>query len=38
MMPMENDMSHHAEYDNIYLNTYDAFLKSLNNSKLSQKT
>lgn len=26
MMPMENDMSHHAEYDNIYLNIYDAFL------------
>lgn len=26
MMPMENDMSHHAEYDNIYLSIYDAFL------------
>lgn len=25
MMPMENDMSHHTEYDNIYLNIYDAF-------------
>lgn len=38
MMPTENDMSHHAEYDNIYLNIYDAFLKLLNNSQFSQKT
>lgn len=37
MMPMENDMSHHTEYDNIYLNIDDAFLKSLNNSKFSQE-
>lgn len=27
MMPMENDMSHHTEYDNIYLNIYDTFFK-----------
>lgn len=37
MMPMENDTSHHAEYDNIYLNIYDAFLKSLNILNLARK-
>lgn len=38
MMPMENDMAHHTEYDSIYLNIYDAFLTSLKNSNLSQET
>lgn len=36
MMPMEDDMPHHAEYDNIYLNNY-YLLPILNLARIHRK-